>query len=88
MNQQIQNIFVITDIIFTAVLVFYFAFRSRANMKEEYEDKWLSVMNGSGSKDWFTEKGWSYLRKSGFSLLWGTIILIIIMILSWVLPKS
>ena len=87
MNQHIQNIFVITDIIFTAVLVFYFAFRSMANMKEEYKDKWLSVMNGSGSKDWFTEKGWFYLRKSGFSLLWGTIILILIIVLSWILPK-
>jgi hypothetical protein len=87
MDQQIQNIFVITDIIFTIVLVFYFSFRSMANMKEEYKDKWLSVMNGSGSKAWFTEKGWSYLRKSGFSLLWGIIILILIMVLSWMLAK-
>ena len=85
MNQYIQNIFIITDIILALVFVFYFSFRSMANMKEEYKDKWLSVMNGSGSKDWFTEKGWSYLRKSGFSLLWGTIILILIMVLSWIL---
>ncbi|MGA7723190.1 MAG: hypothetical protein WCA84_18630 [Ignavibacteriaceae bacterium] len=82
MDQQIQNILIITDVIFTAILVFYFSFRSQANMKEEFKDKWLSVMNGSGNKEWFTEKGWSVLRKSGFTILFGTIILILIIVLS------
>jgi len=56
-------------------------------MKEEYKDQWLSVMNGSGSKEWFTEKGWSYLRKSGFSILLGAIILILIMVILSILAK-
>jgi hypothetical protein len=87
MNQKIQNILVITDVIFTAVLVLYFSFKSQTNMKEEYKDKWLSVMNGSGSKEWFTEKGWSYLKKSGFTILFGVIIPILIVVLSSILAK-
>lgn len=85
MNQNIQKILVITDIILTAVLILYFAFKSQANMKEEYKEKWLQVMNGSGSKEWFTEKGWSYLRKSGFSILFGASFLFLILLLSWIM---
>lgn len=85
MNQHIQNILVIIDLILTVVLIFYFAFKSQANMKEEYKNKWLQVMNGSGSKEWFTEKGWSYLRKSGFSILFGASFLLLVLFLSWIL---
>ena len=87
MNQHIQNILVITDIILTLVLIFYFAFKSQANMKDEYKDRWLQVMNGSGSKEWFTEKGWSYLRKSGFSILFGASFLFLILVLFWILAQ-
>jgi hypothetical protein len=81
MNQHIQNILITADII----LIFYFAFKSQTNMKEEYKDKWLQVMNGLGSKEWFTEEGWSYLRKSGFSILFGASFLFLMLVLFWIL---
>ncbi len=84
MSQYIQNILVVTDIICTAALVLYFSFRSIQNLKEEYKDKWLTAMNGFGSKDWFTEKGWAYVRKVLFVFIFGGAFLIIILILSWV----
>ena len=85
MYQHVYTILIAADLILTVILIFYFAFKSRADMKEKYKDKWLQVMNGSGSKEWFTEKGWSYLRKSGFSILFGASILFLIFVLSWIL---
>jgi len=87
MNQHIQNIIVVTDIIFTAALVLYFSLKSIQNLKEEYKDKWLTAMNGFGSKDWYTEKGWAYVRKVFFVFIFGGAILVLILILSWISGK-
>lgn len=82
MDQHIRNILIITDIIFTLVLALYFTSRGLANMKDEYKDKWLTAMNGLGSKEWFTEKGWAYFKRSGVTFVLGLIIFLLILILS------
>ncbi len=87
MSQHIQNILVITDIVCTAALVIYFSFRSIQNLKDEYKDKWVTAMNGQGSKDWYTPKGWAYVRKIVFTFIIGGVILVLLLILSWIHVK-